>query len=68
MVPGASMVSDQSAADSTPAPQQRSRQEHLKHSSNKKEVKFGDYILGSTLGEGEFGKVKMGWKKDSTVQ
>ncbi|KAK3073992.1 hypothetical protein LTR53_003939 [Teratosphaeriaceae sp. CCFEE 6253] len=68
MVPGASMASDQSAADSTPAPQQRSRQEHLKHSSNKKEVKFGDYILGSTLGEGEFGKVKMGWKKDSTVQ
>lgn len=48
--------------------QQRSRQEHLRHASHRKEVKFGDYILGSTLGEGEFGKVKMGWKKDSTVQ
>lgn len=53
-----------------PAPAQRSRQEHLKHSSSqsRKEVKFGDYILGQTIGEGEFGKVKMGWKKDSTVQ
>lgn len=52
-----------------PTPVQRSRQEHLKHSSsNRKEVKFGDYILGQTIGEGEFGKVKMGWKKDSTVQ
>jgi len=52
-----------------PASVPRSRQEHLKHaSSNRKEVKFGDYILGQTIGEGEFGKVKMGWKKDSTVQ
>ncbi|EGP92575.1 unnamed protein product [Zymoseptoria tritici ST99CH_1A5] len=52
------------------APVQRSRQEHLKHgnSHKSKEVKFGDYILGQTIGEGEFGKVKMGWKKDSTVQ
>ncbi|KAK5113928.1 hypothetical protein LTR62_003051 [Meristemomyces frigidus] len=60
-----------SAAEVTPVPQQRSRQEHLKHHSGtpgRKEVKFGEYILGSTLGEGEFGKVKMGWKKDSPVQ
>ncbi|ODV70276.1 kinase-like protein [Hyphopichia burtonii NRRL Y-1933] len=29
-----------------------------------REVRFGSYILGSTLGEGEFGKVKLGWRKD----
>ena len=46
----------------------RSRQEHLRQPGHRKEVKFGDYILGQTLGEGEFGKVKMGWKKDSSVQ
>jgi protein-serine/threonine kinase len=68
MVPGAGMSGELPAAEAAPVPQQRSRQEHLKHSSHRKEVKFGDYILGSTLGEGEFGKVKMGWKKESTVQ
>ncbi|KAK4542817.1 hypothetical protein LTR36_006193 [Oleoguttula mirabilis] len=66
---GFSMPGEQSASDAErTAPQQRSRQEHLRQSSHRKEVKFGDYILGQTLGEGEFGKVKMGWKKDSTVQ
>lgn len=30
------------------------------------ESRFGAYVLGSTLGEGEFGKVKLGWKKDAT--
>ncbi|GMM27904.1 protein kinase [Martiniozyma asiatica (nom. inval.)] len=29
-----------------------------------KEIRFGNYILGSTLGEGEFAKVKLGWRKD----
>ncbi|KAK9470359.1 kinase-like domain-containing protein [Dipodascopsis tothii] len=32
--------------------------------SGREAVRFGDYILGSTLGEGEFGKVKLGWRKD----
>ncbi|KAF2751614.1 Pkinase-domain-containing protein [Sporormia fimetaria CBS 119925] len=43
----------------------RSRQEHPK---SERRSKFGNYILGQTLGEGEFGKVKMGWKKDSSVE
>lgn len=70
---GLNMPGEQSASTSASdadraAPQQRSRQEHLKQTAHRKEVKFGEYILGQTLGEGEFGKVKMGWKKDSTVQ
>ncbi|KAF1811337.1 Pkinase-domain-containing protein, partial [Eremomyces bilateralis CBS 781.70] len=45
----------------------RSRQDHSK-SERRKETKFGDYILGQTIGEGEFGKVKMGWKREGGVQ
>ena len=37
-------------------------------SSRRKDTNFGQYILGQTLGEGEFGKVKLGWKKDGSVQ
>jgi protein-serine/threonine kinase len=44
----------------------RSRQDHSQGSG--KRSRFGSYILGQTLGEGEFGKVKMGWKKDSSVE
>jgi protein-serine/threonine kinase len=44
----------------------RSRQDHSQNSG--KRSRFGNYILGQTLGEGEFGKVKMGWKKDSSVE
>jgi protein-serine/threonine kinase len=46
----------------------RSRQDHSKSESSTKRSKFGNYILGQTLGEGEFGKVKMGWKRDSSVE
>ncbi|KAK8184559.1 hypothetical protein BC567DRAFT_240951 [Phyllosticta citribraziliensis] len=45
----------------------KSRQDHSRDKP-RRETKFGDYILGQTLGEGEFGKVKMGWKKDGGVQ
>lgn len=44
------------------------RQEYSKHSTRRKDLQFGDYMLGQTLGEGEFGKVKLGWKKDGSVQ
>jgi protein-serine/threonine kinase len=44
----------------------RSRHDHSRN--NRGTSKFGDFILGNTIGEGEFGKVKLGWKQDSNVQ
>lgn len=38
------------------------------YSKREKHTKFGDYILGNTIGEGEFGKVKLGWKQEGGVQ
>lgn len=46
----------------------RSRQDHSNTGKREKSSKFGDYYLGATLGEGEFGKVKMGWKQGDDVQ
>jgi protein-serine/threonine kinase len=47
----------------------RSRQDHSNTSGKKeKNTRFGEYFLGNTLGEGEFGKVKMGWKQEGGVQ
>ncbi|KAJ2903094.1 Fatty acyl-CoA synthetase and RNA processing-associated kinase 1 [Zalerion maritima] len=43
----------------------RSRHDHSKRD---KVQKFGDYYLGNTIGEGEFGKVKLGWKQHGGVQ
>lgn len=44
----------------------RTRHDHSR--GHKATTKFGDFILGNTIGEGEFGKVKLGWKQDSNVQ
>nr|AAN32717.1 protein kinase SNF [Colletotrichum gloeosporioides f. sp. malvae] len=44
----------------------RSRHDHS--GKRDKVVRFGDYILGNTIGEGEFGKVKLGRKQDGGVQ
>lgn len=52
--------------DLLPAPGPQRRQDYSK--SRRKDVQFGDYMLGQTLGEGEFGKVKLGWKKDGSSQ
>ncbi|CRG89322.1 protein-serine/threonine kinase [Talaromyces islandicus] len=46
----------------------KSRHDYSNQSSRRKETTFGKYILGQTLGEGEFGKVKLGWKRDGSVQ
>lgn len=46
----------------------RSRQDHSKSKNSAKRSTFGGYFLDQTLGEGQFSKVKMGWKQDSTVE
>ncbi|KAL4917832.1 hypothetical protein BDW62DRAFT_75619 [Aspergillus aurantiobrunneus] len=45
-----------------------SRQEFSEHTIKRKETTFGQYILGQTVGEGEFGKVKLGWKRDGSIE
>jgi len=62
----ASNGSDYPVTESSRNTRQSSRQDG--RSERRKEVKFGEYILGQTLGEGEFGKVKMGWKRDGSTQ
>lgn len=43
---------------------QRGTRSRHDHSKREKQTRFGEYILGNTIGEGEFGKVKLGWKYD----
>lgn len=46
----------------------RSRHDHSTSGREKSNAKFGDYFMGNTLGEGEFGKVKIGWKTKGDVE
>lgn len=59
---GALVVGTSSAQEERRAT--RTRHDHER--SHKGTSKLGDFILGSTIGEGEFGKVKLGWKHDNT--
>ncbi|KAK8112191.1 uncharacterized protein PG998_008648 [Apiospora kogelbergensis] len=54
--------------DAQEEPSRRGGRSRHDHSKREKATKFGDYYLGSTIGEGEFGKVKLGWKQDGGVQ
>lgn len=46
----------------------RTRQDHSNSGRKEKNGRLGEYLLGNTLGEGEFGKVKLGWKQEGGVQ
>ena len=43
-----------------------SRRHSSSHNGRRRQVTFGPYIIGPTLGEGEFGKVKLGWSKSNS--
>ena len=69
-VPGLNVSN--TASPNIPTSGQRSRQDfsaqNAASSARRKETRFGEFVLGQTLGEGEFGKVKLGWKTDGSVQ
>ncbi|KAI9815814.1 MAG: hypothetical protein M1832_005228 [Thelocarpon impressellum] len=67
-VTGLGLVGDDGVEDGGRGGAVRTRQDYSASASRRKETRFGEYILGQTLGEGEFGKVKMGWKKEGGVQ
>lgn len=39
----------------------------IRTSSERCETIFGDWVLGQTLGKGEFGKVKLGWPRRKSI-
>jgi protein-serine/threonine kinase len=68
VAPGLNVV-DGEGADHAGRGGSRSRHDATGASSKReKHTRFGEYFLGNTLGEGEFGKVKMGWKQEGGVQ
>lgn len=69
-IPGLDISGSSGVNDATPETAQRRRDYSSSATtpSSKKETNFGGYVLGKTLGEGEFGKVKLGWRRDGSVQ
>ncbi|KAL8718660.1 MAG: hypothetical protein Q9225_004226 [Loekoesia sp. 1 TL-2023] len=68
-IPGLDISDNTGVGNATPENAQRRRDySSSATSSSKKETNFGGYILGKTLGEGEFGKVRLGWRRDGSVQ
>ncbi|KLU81363.1 CAMK/CAMKL/KIN4 protein kinase [Magnaporthiopsis poae ATCC 64411] len=61
-------VNDAATPPVVPPAETRGTRSRHDHSKREKQTKFGDYILGNTIGEGEFGKVKLGWKQEGGVQ
>lgn len=53
---------------SSPPTSAQKRQDFSHERPTKKETRLGNYYLGRTLGEGEFGKVKLGWKHGANAQ
>ncbi|GAM35448.1 hypothetical protein TCE0_017f03792 [Talaromyces pinophilus] len=64
-VTGLGLVGDEGVDDASRGPR---RQDYSNTPGKRKETTFGRYILGQTLGEGEFAKVKLGWKRDGSIQ
>ncbi|KAE8446167.1 hypothetical protein EG329_012392 [Mollisiaceae sp. DMI_Dod_QoI] len=46
----------------------RSEMDQSQPETSVKQTKFGEYILGATVGRGDQGKVKLGWKAKGSLQ
>lgn len=67
-VPQSPDVNAASPGQAPPEERRSSRNRNDQSRTHKGAVKFGDFFLGNTIGEGEFGKVKLGWKQDTSAQ
>ncbi|EJT68597.1 CAMK/CAMKL/KIN4 protein kinase [Gaeumannomyces tritici R3-111a-1] len=67
------LASDHGVDDAAPPPvvapaETRGARSRHDHSKREKHTKFGEYILGNTIGKGEFSKVKLAWKQEGGVR